>query len=103
MNIREELNKQGYKIRRTHYRRLRGVNGLFKDYAIRELKIGRQIEPRGGKTVVKLTSPKGNRAEGEAICCESDCYNRNEGVRIALVRAALSLPPSEKIDLTFLG
>jgi hypothetical protein len=101
MNIRNELNKQGYKIRRTHYRRLRGVKGEFRDYAIRELNLGKQIEPTGGRTLVRLTTPSGARSEAVAFCCETDCYNRKEGVKLALRRAVEALE-SEKPDLSFL-
>lgn len=89
MDIKTTLNKQGFTIRRTHFRKLVGKDsGLYRDYSIRELNLGRFISATGGKTEVRLTNVKtGKFAIGAAFCSDDDCYNRKEGVKIALQRA----------------
>lgn len=90
------IKKLGFKVRRSHYRRLRGVKGEFRDFCIKELNLGPQISPTGGRTVVRLIPPNGNAVSGEAICCDTDCYNRNDGINIALGRAIEKLDPENK-------
>lgn len=45
------------------------------------------VLPKGGKTVVEITTPDGQAFTGEAVCSKSDCYNKKRGLAIALGRA----------------
>lgn len=75
----EQLRKQGYKVRVKHFRRHHF-----------EIKVGGQkqvVDPRGGRTVVEITSPSGLNAVGESFCCPIDNFDRKLGLKIALGRA----------------
>lgn len=90
----EVLRHRGYKVRVTHYRFY--GNELMSRYLV-ELKrdmFGYEVAPlnvHGGATVVKVTSPEGKHAFGEAKCSMSDNYCRKTGVSVALKRAMEAL------------
>jgi hypothetical protein len=67
----EALRKGGFKVRVRHSRRMNPTG----------------INPRGGKTVVNLTTPNGIELEGVAVCSRKENFNKRLGVRIALGRA----------------
>lgn len=85
----EELRKSGYKIRITHFRNLFNYSyvGYPKDYNAK----GNDICPRGGETVVQLTTPEGKDIATTALCNLADNYNKKIGVAIALGRALKKL------------
>lgn len=90
----QELRKNGWKIRIAHLRITEGYKGYvsrrdFEDgvpYPDCKSWAG-AVSPRGGKTLVTVTSPEGQTVEISAQCNEKDNYNRRRGVQIALGRA----------------
>ena len=81
MNNVEELRKSGYKVWVKHFRRdsLGGPN------------------PRGGKTVVEVTTPDGVTLLGVSRCSRKENFNKRLGVRIALGRAFTSADEHEGV------
>lgn len=67
----ERLRKSGFKVRVKHYRLMNPCG----------------IKPRGGKTVVEVTTPEGESLVGMARCSRNENFNKRLGVRIALGRA----------------
>jgi len=67
----ERLRKSGFKVRVKHYRLMNPCG----------------IKPRGGKTVVEITTPEGESLVGMARCSRNENFNKRLGVRIALGRA----------------
>lgn len=94
----KELRLSGYKVRVGHLRR-------FYYPALKEPISGKMAFeitcsppipfPRGGITVVRITTPEGMIAETKAICAETDQYNKKRGVKIALGRAFKKLELGE--------
>lgn len=81
----EKLRKSGFKVRVKHYR-------LMSPYG---------IKPRGGKTVVEVTTPEGEGLTGMARCSRNENFNKRLGVRIALGRAfkdKITLVPEKNIS-----
>lgn len=69
----QEYRKMGYKIRVMHGR-INGRDG--------------QILPKGGVTVIEVTTPDGKTTvKGMAECSIKDSWNRKMGNKIALGRA----------------
>lgn len=70
----QNLRKDGYKVRVLHHRRddNRVLGG---------------VHPKGGMTVVQITTPDGRELEGRAECSKKDLYNKKLGVRMAIGRA----------------
>jgi hypothetical protein len=68
----QQLRKEGYKVRVMHGR-ITGKSGA--------------ISPRGGTTVIELTTPQGTTVIAKAECSYKDNFNRRVGNQIALGRA----------------
>jgi hypothetical protein len=72
-----QLRKNNYKVRVMHGR-IKGSTG--------------EIFPKGGITVIELTTPDGSKTvSGKAECSEIDTFNRKLGNQIALGRAVKQL------------
>ena len=72
-----DLRKNGYKVRVLHCRKFCGNSfGAFK--------------PKGGSTVVQITTPEGVDLEGVSRCSDKDLYNKKLGVKVAIGRAFYS-------------
>lgn len=94
-----ELRQQGYKVRVGHKRYQytgigpAGCSLVFrKDYEVSESVYGMaaipwQPLPKGGLTVVEITTPEGETLTGVAECSVKDQFNRKIGLNIALGRA----------------
>lgn len=70
----EYLRRSGYKVA-VHHHRIKNKNGLF--------------SPKGGKTVLTIDSPHGERFVGVAKCSNEDNYDKKLGIRIALGRSGI--------------
>ena len=81
----KQLRQSGFKVRVCHTRNYDSVvkfnTGLTKN-----------LSPKGGKTVVEITTPQGLDTTGEAVCSNEDPYNKKLGVKIAIGRALKNLP-----------
>ena len=87
----DSLRKNGYKVRVTHSR-------AYNEYLPRgEKKIVivpnhdakaylQAALPRGGETVVELTTPTGQNFVGVSVCSKKDAFCRRSGTRVALAR-----------------
>jgi hypothetical protein len=73
------LETQGYEVTIAHARQ-RSEKG---------------IEPKGGATIVTLTTPNRKTFIGEAECSSHDVFDKKLGVRIALGRAIKRLRRSK--------
>ena len=70
----QNLRKNGYKVRVLHHRVFDNrVLGCF--------------YPKGGETVIQITTPDGQELEGRAKCSRKDLYNKKLGVKVAIGRA----------------
>lgn len=69
-----DLRKAGCKVRVLHHRvdDNRTLGAFF---------------PKGGETVVQITTPDGMDLEGRAKCSDKELYNKRVGAQIALGRA----------------
>lgn len=85
----EELRKSGYKVRIHHRRKYEAkIKVIDIDVKGRQsYEVTERILPRGGETVVELTTPDGEVLVGDSVCCEKDFFNKKMGVKIALGRA----------------
>lgn len=82
----KQLRQTGFKTSVCHFRYLNGDSFLYpRQYLVVE-NATRDINPRGGKTLVTVTTPEGKSYSGAAVCSREDnfCYRR--GVSIALGR-----------------
>lgn len=70
-----DLRKAGYKVRVLHCRKFSTRNLLG------------EFDPKGGETVVQITTPDGQDLEGRAKCSDKERYNKRVGVQVALGRA----------------
>lgn len=114
MNI-EELRKNGFRVRVTHYRPYNLVRvtqstvheeGLVPaeeiDYlpamAKHELpaELHKYVKTHGGYTVVELTSPDGVEVSEVSDCSATEPFNRRRGVTIALGRALTALKQAKE-------
>ena len=68
------LRRSGYKVRVLHCR-------VFDNRTLGE------VYPKGGETVVQITTPDGQDLEGRAKCSKKDLYNKRLGVKVAIGRA----------------
>jgi hypothetical protein len=68
------LRLSGYKVRVLHCR-------VFDNRTLGK------VYPKGGETVVQITTPDGQDLEGRAKCSKKDCYNKRLGVKVAIGRA----------------
>jgi len=103
-----ELREQGYKIKVKQLRQGTvgfAPFGFFTKHEIRdrqEKDPRLQAHPRGGKTIITITTPEGRTVEGVARCRiddindkgkwrKGDCFNKKIGLTIALGRATKAL------------
>ena len=86
-----QLRLDGNKIKIQHFRWPRVFNDVHTDMLaekkFREHKKGCDMNGRGGKTVITLTTPNGKTVTASSVCSLRDNFNRKLGVRIALSRA----------------
>ena len=77
-----EFRKLGWKVKIHHYR-------WVDDQLVMRHEIPSYIdrETKGGKTIVSLTRPDGQKQVGVANCSKQDGYNKKLGINIALGRA----------------
>ena len=68
-----DLRKAGYKVRVLHFRN-QDDRSLY------------AVHPKGGETVVQVTTPEGFNYESSARCSDKDLYNKRIGVKVALGR-----------------
>jgi hypothetical protein len=61
------------------------LNALCMPYSIKPISFS--VEPRGGLTLIEITTPDGTDLKGEALCSKRDNYDKKKGVKIALGRA----------------
>lgn len=69
-----DLRKAGYKVRVLHFR-------------VHDDRVLGDVHPKGGETVIQITTPDGMNLEGRARCSEKELYNKRVGVQVALGRA----------------
>ena len=69
-----DLRKAGYKVRVLHCRR-------------DDERVLGEVHPKGGETVIQITTPDGQDLEGRARCSDKERYNKRVGVQVALGRA----------------
>jgi hypothetical protein len=50
-----------------------------------------EYNPKGGNTIIEVTSPDGRNAIGASQCSEKESWNRKMGNQIALGRAMAQL------------
>ena len=91
------LRKNGYRVRINHRRRyFDRANKRYVFLTDYEKSLspmsGVPPEPKGGITIINLTTPEGDELHGEAECSVKDCYDRKLGVSLALARAMELLP-----------
>jgi hypothetical protein len=78
----QQLRKEGYKIRVIHER----IVKLEEDR--RDLSARLVAQPRGGKTIIEVTTPNQEHSVfAVAECSKKDNFNRKIGNRVALRRA----------------
>jgi hypothetical protein len=82
----KQLRQSGIKTSVCHWRYLKGDSFLYPRQYLMVEKATRDIDPRGGETLVIVTAKDGKTYAGKAICSKEDnfCYRR--GVNIALGR-----------------
>ena len=79
MNTIAQLRRSGYKVRVLHSRpkmSIQKIDGVMTEY-----------NPKGGNTIIEITTPDGRDALGFAQCSDKDSWNRRLGNQIALGRA----------------
>lgn len=94
-NIVHLLRKNGYKVRCIHKRYLMegeeaDGNKLVSRKDIHKL-FWHNVDAKGGLSIVEITTPDGQNADGEAACNKIDSFNRKIGLSIALGRAMKKL------------
>ena len=79
MNTIHRLRKTGYKVRVKHYRYSKGGD-ITALHTLKETKS--VIEPRGGLTVMEITTPDGRTFRGGAKCHMKDnfCYRISNSI-----------------------
>lgn len=83
MNTIAQLRRSGYKVRVLHSRpklSIQKIVGVMTEY-----------NPKGGNTIIEVTSPDGRNAIGASQCSEKESWNRKMGNQIALGRAMAQL------------
>lgn len=78
-----QLRQTGYKVRVLHSRPI-----VYQQKLDGSIKV---FSPKGGKTIIEITTPEGKSAIGEAVCSDKDSWNRKFGNQIALGRALAKL------------
>lgn len=93
MRLIEHVEAEGLHVKVQHYRLVNNeyMGGLLHTTSQArafKLKHGTDVNPRGGRTVVKLVDDADHVvAEGVAECCRTDNYSKQRGILIALSRA----------------
>lgn len=92
----QSLRRNGVKVRVCHFRRSRAEifsNGIrfnagkvYPMHLFREHKLQDYIDPRGGKTVLQVTTPDGGNFEAETECSKHDIWNRKRALTIVCGR-----------------
>jgi hypothetical protein len=83
MNTIAQLRRSGYKVRVLHSRpkmSIQKIGGVMTEY-----------NPKGGNTIIEITTPDGRNAIGSSECSDKDSWNRRLGNQIALGRAMENL------------
>lgn len=75
-----ELRRSGYKVRVIHIRNDNPAHYYMNADPS-------PYHPKGGETVVEITTPDKNNLIGVAVCHPRDNYNKKMGVKIAVGRA----------------
>lgn len=91
----QSLREQGNKVRVKHCRKYKSLPGEYLTRGqyetatniLQKSPYGKTVSPKGGMTVVQITTPEGEELEGIAVCSDRDSYNRKKGLAIALGRA----------------
>lgn len=78
-----QLRQTGYKVRVLHSRPV-----VYQQKLDGSIKV---FSPKGGKTVIEVTTPDGVTVMGESKCSDKDSWNRRMGNQIALGRALIQL------------
>ncbi len=78
----QQLRHRRFKVRIGHFRYFKGFR---KPRLMRDCPD--DPKPRGGLTVVQITSPEGEEFEARIKCSRDDNYNKKQGVRMAVARA----------------
>lgn len=86
MNTIKTLRQAGYKIRINHYRYLENQTDLVPMYEIRKNGWQQFITPKGGKTIMQVTTATGYDYQVVAGCKQCDSFNRKVAVLICLGR-----------------
>jgi hypothetical protein len=76
----EQLRKSGYKVKVEHYRTNKGQIVQYSK------KTKGKVDPKGGLTVVTVTTPSGRTLKSNATCHQNDVFSYKVGVKIALGR-----------------
>jgi hypothetical protein len=85
-----KLRRAGYKVKVSHLRvhikdkakkNIRKIKEFFHKSEFEDIKL---LWPRGGKTVVEITTPDGKQFKEEVPCSPHDGYNKSIGLSIAL-------------------
>jgi len=82
-----ELKAEGYRVDVHHLRYAKGGSRRSVPVPARNFLDTDSIKPKGGKTVVCLECSDGKIVLGESFCCDTDLYNKSEGVWRATERA----------------
>lgn len=85
-----ELRDKGYKVRIIHVRKYFTENG---DTILSNIDIfdKTSLSPKGGMTIVEVTTPSLETKKVHTTCSDNDAYNKKIGVAIALGRALKAL------------
>jgi hypothetical protein len=83
----KSLRQSGYKVKVLHFR--------ITDYSMDRFGL---FDPKGGSTVIEITSPEGIQVRAEAKCSSKDNYCRRTGVAICLGRALKELEYQERLQ-----
>ncbi len=78
-----QLRRNGYKVRVHHIRpkiKIQKIGG-----------VSEENNPKGGHTMIEITTPEGKSAVAYSICSKHDSWNRKLGNQIALGRALSQL------------
>ena len=106
----DRLREQGYTVRVSHRRPVElptpwqfdwpAVNGATRAELAELREAGwpeAAFAPKGGRTDVEIISPNGAAFHGNAVCSESDSFNRRLGLQIALGRAVKQMQTFKQI------
>ncbi len=83
----QSLKDKGFKVKVNYlrYSNLDARSPRRKSLIHRHLFLdGRQISPKGGMTIVEITSPKGETSLFKIKCSFSDVFDKKVGVKLAL-------------------